>query len=292
MAESALSRIAIPPRLLLPLIPSLAFFIIFLIIPIGVVIGYSLEPNQLVTSSDSTSLDNYAYFLERPHYTGVIVRTLRFAFITTFISVTVGYITSLILRGVSQKFGSTAVLILAFPILSGPIVTVMGWMTMLTSDGVVGRSIATTRSILGMSETSTRLLGTDTAVIIGMVHFNLAFVILNLVNVMLKLDPVLEEAAMNLGANRWRVFRHIIWPLSLPGVFSATLISFSLAMNAFVTPSFLGNASRLVLTTQVSQFMLTSYNWQMASVAGVILLWVSLFFIALHSVIFSRYIKS
>ncbi|MFQ5858040.1 MAG: ABC transporter permease [Anaerolineae bacterium] len=274
------------------LLPASVFFLIFLIAPLGVVVYYSLQPNPLVgDAEDGLSLVNYAYFLARSHYVRVIARTLRFALLTTIGSVIIGYGAALVLRRVSERIGSTAVLVLAFPILSGPIVTVMGWMIMFTSGGVVGRSLALARGIIGLPEASTRLLGTDTAVIIGMIHFNLAFVILNLLNVMLKIEPTLEEAAMNLGANRWQTFRHVIWPLSLPGVFSASLISFALAMNAFVNPTYLGNASRLVMTTLISQFMLTAYNWQMASATSVILLWLSLVIIIVYNRVFSRAIK-
>ena len=274
------------------ILPALIFFTLFLIAPLGVVIYYSLLPNPLVGSGDETiSVANYSYILSRPYYVQVLLRTLRFSLITTLVSVVIGYGAALVLRRLSERVGSTAVLILAFPILSGPIVTVMGWMIMFTSTGVVGRSIALGRGLLGLAEASTRLLGTDTAVIIGMVHFNLAFVILNLLNVMLKIDPALEEAAMNLGASRWHTFRHVIWPMSLPGVFSATLISFALAMNSFINPIYLGNASRLVLTTLVSQFMLTSYNWQLASATSVILLWLSLVIIITYNTIYSRSIQ-
>ncbi len=273
--------------------PPTLFFLIFLIAPLCVVIYFSLQPNPLVSSTDGVlSIGNYVYFLTRPQYVGVIIRTLRFAAITTIGSVLIGYMATLVLRRISGRIGSTAVLLLAFPILSGPIVTVMGWMIMLTSGGIVGRGLALARGMLGLPEASTRLLGTDTAVIIGMIHFNLAFVILNLLNVMLKIDPALEEAAMNLGARRWQTFLHIIWPISLPGVFSASLLSFALAMNAFVNPLYLGNASRLVLTTQVSQFMLTAYNWQMASATSVILIWISLFLIVVYNNVYNRAVKN
>ncbi len=274
------------------LLPAGLFYLVFLLAPLGVVVYFSLQPNPLVgTAEDGLSLGNYAYFLTRPYYVSTITRTLRFAFLATLGSVAIGYGAALVLRRVSERIGSTAVLVLAFPILSGPIVTVMGWMIMLTSGGVVGKSWALARQILGLPEISTRLLGTDTAVIIGMIHFNLAFVILNILNVLLKIDPALEEAAMNMGANRWQTFRHIVWPISLPGVFSASLLSFALAMNAFVNPTYLGNASRLVMTTQISQFMLAAYNWQMASATSVILIWISLFLIIFYNKIFSRVIK-
>lgn len=284
------TRLSILPwNISLLLLPAGLFFFIFMIIPLIVVMYYSLQPNILLEEQDQGfTLANFAYFLSRTYYVQTIFRTLRFALISTFFSIIIGYGASLVLRRVSESLGNTAILILTFPILSGPIVTIMGWMIMLTSGGAIGQGLAFIRSILGLERASTLLLGTDTAVIIGMVHFNLAFVILNLLNVMLVIPSELEEAAMNLGANRWQVFRRIIWPLSLPGVFSATLISLALSMNAFVNPTYLGNDSRPVMTTQISQFMLTSYNWQMASTTSVILLTISMLIVLLYNTLFGR----
>ncbi len=279
----------VPTSFLFLVLPAGLFSLIFMIIPLIVVLYRSLQPSILIEDQDQgLTLANFVYFLSRPHYVRTIFRTLRFAFTATFFSVAIGYGASLVLRRVSGSLGNTAILVLTFPILSGPIVTIMGWMIMLTSGGAIGQSLALARSILGMEEASTLLLGTDVAVILGMVHFNLAFVIMNLLNVMLVIPHDLEEAAMNLGANRWQVFRQIIWPLSLPGVFSATLISLALSMNAFVNPTYLGNDSRPVMTTQISQFMLTSYNWQMASTTSVILLSISMVIILLYNLLFSR----
>ena len=128
--------------------------------------------------------------------------------------------------------------------------------------------------------------------ILAIVHFNLAFVILNLINVVLRIDSELEEAAMNLGANRWQTFRHVIWPLSLPGVFSASLIAFAISMNAFVVPTFLGNDARLVMTTQIVQFMRTAYNIEMASATTIILLLISMGIMVVYGRFFSRVIRT
>lgn len=279
-------------NIVLPLLPAGLFFLIFLIIPLGVVTYYSFQPSKIISDAGNSIFANYIYFFSKTHYVSVITRTLWFAIVTTVISVTVGYGTSFILRNISKSIGSIAILVLTFPILSGPIVTVLGWMIMLTGGGAVGKLLTFIQIFFSLENLPTRLLGTNIAVIIGMVHFNLPFVILNLINVMLKIDPALEEAAMNLGANRWQVFYKVIFPISLPGVLSASLISFALAMNAFVNPSYLGNKSRLVLTTQISQFMRTTYNWQMASATGVILLFISLLIITFYSHFVSRMIAT
>ncbi len=268
------------------------FYLLLLFIPLIFVFFYSLQPNpHFDKSPQGLSFYNYYYFFSRPHYVNVIFRTLWLSILTTVGSVVIGYGASMVLRKLMHKIGSTAVLLLAFPILSGPIITVLGWMIMLTSNGLVGRTISFIRDILGLTDISTRLLGSDIAVIIGMIHFNLAFVILNLLNVMLKIKPELEEAAMNLGANRWQTFKNVFLPITIPGIFSASLISFALAMNAFINPLYLGNSSRYVLTTLISNFMLSSYNWQMASATSVILLFISLFIIVSYNHFYSKRTK-
>jgi ABC-type spermidine/putrescine transport system permease subunit I len=270
------------------LLPAIVIFFVFLVIPMGVIFYYSLEANPLTGEGEGLSLANYVFFFTRPHYVQTIARTLRISLLATLGSVLLGYIATLILRNVSEKAGSTAILILVFPVLSGSIVTIMGWMVMFTSSGLVGRGIALVRSLIGLPEAKTSILGTDVAVIIGLIHFTLAFVILNLLNVMLKIDRTLEEAAMNLGANRWQVFRRVIFPLSLPGIFSASLIAFSLSMSAYVNPTFLGNRARLVMTTLTSEFMLMFFNWQMASVTSVLLLLLAMFIMVFYYRLYNR----
>ena len=289
MRHNSYKKLIIP----LTIIPVGLFYFLLLFIPLGFVFYYSLQQNpHFEFSPEGLSFYNYYYYFSRSHYNNVIFRTLWFAILTTLGSVVIGYSASMVLRRVMNRIGSTAVLLLAFPILSGPIVTVLGWMIMFTSNGLIGESISFVRDILGLPEQSTRLLGSDVAVIIGMIHFNLAFVILNLLNVMLKIKPELEEAAMNLGANRWQTFWHVFLPITKPGIFSASLISFALAMNAFINPLYLGNSSRYVLTTQISNFMLSSYNWQMASATSVILLFISLFIIVGYTHFYKRYTKA
>ncbi len=274
------------------LLPATIFYFIFMLAPLAVVIYYSIQPNPLITEEiEGFTWKNYAYFFTQRYYADTVLRTLKFSLISAIISVVVGYTTALVIQKYSNKIGSTAILALSFPILAGPIVTVMGWMIMLTSTGAIGQSVAFFRTLLGYEVATKRLLGTDVAVIIGMVHFNLAFVVLNILNVLEKIEPSLQEAAMNLGANRWKTFWSVVWPMSLPGVLSASLISFALSMNSFVTPLYLGNTSRPVLTTLISQFMLSTYNWQMASATSVILLVISLVIIVSYNHVVNRSIK-
>jgi ABC-type spermidine/putrescine transport system permease subunit I len=235
---------------------------------------------------------NFEHFFTNTYYQQVLTRTLRFALIATVLSLAIGYPASLAFRRLAERLGSTAILIITLPIFAGAIVVVVGWMSMMTSRGLIGGGLTELQRLLGLGDEPINLLETDFAVILAIVHFNLAFVILNLLNVVLRIDPELEEAAMNLGANSWQTFRHVIWPLSLPGVFSASLIAFAISMNAFVVPTFLGNDARLVMTTQIVQFMRTAYNIEMASATTVILLLISMGIMVLYGKFFSGFTRT
>jgi putative spermidine/putrescine transport system permease protein len=258
---------------LVPLIPALIFFTAFLVVPLAITLWLSLAPSVLIQQGVSgLGLGNYVYYFQTGFYVEALVRTVLISLATMFCSLLVGYPTAYILRGVSNRVGSTLLLALTFPILAGPIVVVIGWMVLLSSGGPLSQLLF----LLRLVKAPPNFIGTELAVTISLIQFTVPFVVLNIFNSLARIDPVLKLAAESLGANPWRAFWEVTWPMSLPGVLSASLISFSLAMSAFVAPHYLGGDARLEATTLIYQFMLGTFNWQMASTVAVLLVAVSL----------------
>jgi ABC-type spermidine/putrescine transport system permease subunit I len=199
----------------------------------------------------------------------------------------IGYPTALVLRRLHAQLGSTLILGLSFPILAGPIVVVLGWMLLLPRGGPINNLLMT----LGFISHPVQFIGTETAVVLALIQFVLAFVILNIFNSMLRIDPSLVEAANSLGASPLRAFWHVTWPLSMPGVFSASILAFSLAIGAFIAPHYLGGETLLVATTLVAQFMMTAFNWELASTATVVLVTMSLAIIFVYNRTTTRVIE-
>jgi putative spermidine/putrescine transport system permease protein len=125
---------------------------------------------------------------------------------------------------------------------------------------------------LGLIDAPVQFIATETAVVLALVQFTLAFVVLNIFNSLMRIDPALVEAASSLGADPLRAFRHVTWPLSLPGVVAGSILAFSLAVSAFIAPHYLGGDTLLVATTLIAQFMLTAFNWELASTSAVMLI--------------------
>jgi ABC-type spermidine/putrescine transport system permease subunit I len=247
------------------LAPAIAFLALCLVLPLAATAWLSVSPNVLV-KFDAPGLDNFRYLFGKAYYYDAIFRTLRIAANTTLIALALGYAAALALREVAERIGSTMIVGLTFPILAGPLIVVLGWMILLADGGPLIRPLVQSGWIGPQ-----RLIGTETAVVIGLVHFTLPFATLTIFAALKQIPDDLIEAARSLGAGRWQVFRRVIWPLSLPGVLSATLITFSLAASAFVSPHYLGGATQLVLTTLVSQFILTTFNSEMAATASMLL---------------------
>jgi ABC-type spermidine/putrescine transport system permease subunit I len=257
------------------LLPALVFFALFFVGPLVVVAVLSTRPNELVPGGGL--LANYRYFLSQSHYLDALRRSFSVSFLTTVIGLAAAYITALGLRDRRDQLGGFAGFVLLFPVLAGPIVIVLGWMSLLATRGPINALLA---SVLSRP---IRFLGTDLGITVGLVHFVLPFMVLTVLNALLRIDPALEEASASLGANRWRTFWEVVFPLSLPGVISASLLGFSLAVSAFVTPYYLGGSLRMVVSTLISQLMLSTFNWQLASTSAVILLALALGIMALYS---------
>jgi len=275
------------PKAILPLIPGLVFLLLFLVLPFCLSVYTSLRPNPLLPPGSHVGLANYSYLAHRGVYVETFVRTLRLSIFVVLGSLLIGYPTALVLRRLHARFGSTLILGLSFPILAGPLVVVLGWMLLLPRGGPINNLMMT----LGFISHPIQFIGTETAVVLALTQFVLAFVVLNIFNSMLRIDPSLIEAANSLGASPLRAFWHVTWPLSIPGVFSASVLAFSLAVAAFIAPHYLGGDTLLVATTLVAQFLLTAFNWELASTAAVLLVIMSLAIIFVFNRTITRVIE-
>jgi ABC-type spermidine/putrescine transport system permease subunit I len=248
------------------LLPSLLLLAALLGLPLAAMLATSLQPNVLL-SFTGPALDNYGYLLSRPYYLQVIWRTLRLAGETTLLAIPLGYVAAMLLRDLSGRAGNLAIMGLTFPILAGPLTVVLGWMALLADGGpflgpLVGAGILP----------PLRLLGSEAGVVISLVQFVLPFAVLTLYTGLRQIQPQMHEAARSLGATGLSRFLHVTLPLSLPSVLSAGIITFSLAASSFISPYYLGGAGQLTLTTLVSQFIMATFNAELAAAAAGLLL--------------------
>jgi putative spermidine/putrescine transport system permease protein len=123
----------------------------------------------------------------------------------------------------------------------------------------------------GVVQQPVPLIFNMTGIVIAMVHILLPFMVFPILSVLTQLSPDLKEAAMDLGADRWRTFRRVTLPLTLPGVVSGSQIVFTLTLSAFVTPFLMGGGKVQVLSSVIYRDM-EAVNLAFASVVAFVML--------------------
>jgi putative spermidine/putrescine transport system permease protein len=252
------------------LAPGLALLLLCLGIPLIVILVSSFQPNVLL-ERDGPGFYNYEYLVAQRYYAVVLVRSIRLAVLATLVTLPLGYAAAMLLPRLTGRIGNLAIMGLTFPILAGPLVVILGWMALLPGRGPLFGPLVAWGVI-----TPPRIIGTETAVLISLVHFLLPFAILTLYTTIKQIPRELYEAAESLGAGSVRAFRDVTLPLSLPGVLSTAIILFSLGASSYISPHYLGGAAELTLTTLIAQFILATYNSPLAGAAAILLLMVML----------------
>ena len=143
-----------------------------------------------------------------------------------------------------------------------------GWMVILGTNGLLNQLLQS----LGLISAPLKILNTETAVIIGMIHLLVPYMVLSLVGVLQSIDPNVEYAAYSLGASPLQTFSKVVFPLSLPGIISGCVLVFTMSMTSYVTPKLLGGSKFRMMATMVVQEINVNFDWGAASAISYILL--------------------
>jgi putative spermidine/putrescine transport system permease protein len=146
--------------------------------------------------------------------------------------------------------------------LAGVVLRTYGWLIILEDRGFINDTFIQ----LGLISSPLPLAKNLFAVVVGLTHVVLPFAILSLTTSIQGIDDNLERAAQMLGAPRHAVLRYILLPLSVPGLVSSFLLSFTMAASAYATPALLGGAGFKVLATMISEQVLFYIDWPFAAV--------------------------
>lgn len=218
------------------------------------------------------TFDAYRDFFTDPFYADMLTRSLSLALTTTTITLAISYpVAYAIARLQSQRLKILFYILIFSPLLTSIVTRAFGWLVLLGNSGFINYMLVQT----GLVDEPIRLIYNLNGVIIAMVHIQLPFAVFPIISVLNRIEPVLKEAAGDLGGTRWDVFRRVTWPLSLPGVIVAVQITFIQAVSAFVAPSLLGGGRVMVLPRLIYDSLI-SLNWPLASVLAMVLLSISL----------------
>ena len=221
------------------------------------------------------TLDNYRKILD-PLYLQIIGKSFAVAFLTTAVTLLIGYPFAYLLASLPKKMQRILLVFLVVPFWTNAVIRIYGWYIILQGKGVINTALAA----FGLP--GFNLLYTDGAVELGTIYTLLPLMILPIYNAVEKIDKSLLEASRDLGADRFTVFRTVIWKLSLPGVISGCLMVFLPSIGFFYISDMMGGSNIVLLGNLIKTQFLEARNWPFGAALSVVMALLSLLFIALY----------
>lgn len=250
------------------LAPGLAWVLLLLIVPQVELLRSSFMPGGR-NPTTLLSLDNYRAFFGNPFVLLVFTRTALAAVLVTAAVLVLAYPVAFYLAKLAPpRWQARCLILLLVPFWSSEIVRTYAWVMILQENGLVNRLL----QLLGLAREPVRLLYTPLSLGLGLAYAYILFMIMPLYANLQSLDKSLIEAAEDLGASRWEVFRRIIWPYSLPGVISGCTMVFMLSAGSFLAPTLLGGTDVIWFTELIFNQFNEAMDWPRGSAYAFVLL--------------------
>ena len=252
-------------------IPYVVWMALFVVAPIIMVVIYAFSSGEGgFTLSNFSNMGTYAV---------VFTRSFKLALIATVICLLIGYPVSYMMSKEGPQFQRVAMVLIMLPMWINFLLRTYSWMSILENNGLLNHLfqkiglISLYNTVFGTELEYFSMLNTQGAVVLGMVYNYLPFMILPIYSVIVKLDKSLIEAARDLGANSFNVFRRVILPLSFPGILSGITMVFVPSVSTFAISKMLGGGTELLLGDLIEQqFLGGAYNPQLGAAISLVMM--------------------
>lgn len=237
-------------------IPYYVWMSLFIVLPMLLIFIYAITTQGNDVISLQFTLNNFKKFFE-PVFLKVLLSSIKIAVITTIVCLILGYPLAYFISRRGTQMQTLLILLVTIPMWINMLVRTYSWISILSDNGLINGVLM--RFGLG----PVKLMYTDFAVVLGMVYNFLPFMIMQIYNVLAKMDESLIQASYDLGANRFQTFRKVVFPLSLSGVISGITLVFLPSLSTFVIPQFLGGGSYVLIGNLIeNQFInIGDYNF-------------------------------
>jgi putative spermidine/putrescine transport system permease protein len=248
------------------ILPGCIFLTFFMLIPL-----FSLLIKSFVDEEGSFSLVNYFTLMESTYFKQVFWRSIRLSLISTAACAVLGFPTAYYISKYSKNKGMLMALAV-FPMFTSPVIRSFSWMVLLGKKGIVNEILVS----FGVVAKPISLLYNEFSMVVGFIQLFLPLMILSLIGIMDNISEDLNLAAGSLGASRLGVFRHVVLPLSIPGLVTGSVLVFTGCLTAYTTPQLLGGTDTRVLATMIYQQAMSLGDWTQASVVAVVMIAVTI----------------
>jgi spermidine/putrescine transport system permease protein len=256
-------------RGLLLVLPSMLWLFVFAVLPIGFLVCLSLWTTTIFGVEPIWTVTSYTTIAAEPVYVTIFLKTLRVALVATLLSLLFSYPLALFLATLKGRARSVFLLLMFLPFWSSYVVRSFMWLPILGRNGLVNQLLLSAHIIDHPLEW---LLFNEGAVYVGLVYVYTLFMVLPIFLSLDRIDRSVIEAASDLGGRPLQVFCRVIWPLSLPGVWSGCVMVFLISIGAYVTPQLLGGASGAMIGNVIAAQFLNTNNWPLGAALSLTLI--------------------
>jgi ABC-type spermidine/putrescine transport system permease subunit I len=270
-------------RGLWPAVPAIVFLIVLMVVPLALLLSFGFS--DVVVSrgaivSQTFTLDHLRTALGDDLTRTTFWRSINLALTVTALCLVLGFPVAYLYLEAGAWVRRFILVLTIAPLLTSGIVRTYAWLVILGGQrGLVNRLLLD----LGFIAQPLRIVNTHWAVLVGMTQIHLPLMILPLIAVMTRHDRALDEASANLGASRLQTLRHVILPMSVPGIGAGATLVFTLSYTTFVVPQLLGGGNYLNAATMVYEQIIFTLDWNRGAVTAVLLMASCIAFIALFT---------
>jgi spermidine/putrescine transport system permease protein len=267
------------------LAPAYLWLTVAVFLPLSAMLFFSFLSAAPFTTDDwHVTGANYAEFLSRTIYPDLLGRSLILAAIVTLCCVLIGYPCAYVLaRHVKGRSREALFLLIILPFWSNSLVRIFSWAIVLRGNGIIDNTLGAVFPFI-----SVNLMFTYAAVVIGLVHSYLPYVILTSYLALQAIDESILEAARSLGAPFRTILFRLILPLSLPGLAAGAVLIFVPVAGSFMEPRILGGKHGIFYGTLIEDQFVAVFNWPLGAALSFVLLAVVLVILAAASPILKR----
>lgn len=229
-----------------------------------------ISPIRIIESGGlliNPTLENFKLLTQDSIYINSFLSSIKIAFLSTIFTLIIAYPIAYSITKIAKEYRQLILVIISIPFWTSILIRIYSWIILFKTNGIINNIL----SYIGIIDEPLNILYTEFAVIIGIVYSYLPFMLMPLFNSLNKIDPLLHQAAADLGARPLSIFFNITFPLSKPGIITGSLLVFIPAIGEFMIPDLLGGSEIITIGKVIWNEFFLNRDWSVASAITIVM---------------------
>jgi spermidine/putrescine transport system permease protein len=262
----------------LMLFPPFFWLSLFFIIPLIIIIVYSFSVRKMYGGVElSFTLEHFKAVFD-PLYMNIFLRSFMYAFVTTVITLLLAYPIGFYMAFAKPTVKKIIMFLIILPLWTNLLVELYSLIILFGNSGLINSILLK----LGFINEPIAMLNNSFSVYVGLVYWNLPYMILPIYASLDKMNISLYEASMDLGGNRLQSFKNVLLPVSMPGIIAGIVFCFIPTLGNFFVPDVLGGTDNYLIGNVITSQFLQARNWSFGSALSSVLIFIIFIFVFLY----------